>query len=238
MWVEVFDEKYSLNMATGKNFDKVLRKVEPLVDKKVIQFLKSCPSYITFEDLKQEVWVITISLLKAFDKTKGTKLSTFLTSSIETKLISLVRSLNRMKDNASFLHEDSFDPTIFNYAKEAFPLSKSVSWEKEECRTLESLIPSSIACNDDFSSIDFRLSLDSLLAKYSFHFEEDVRKFIENILFKDDTLADAGKHSALSDWALSAKLKRGARYLEDLKIKTVSEEALPANSDLQSLFYF
>jgi DNA-directed RNA polymerase specialized sigma subunit len=95
--VDVYDETFYVNTLTNVGLESVLKKVEPLINK---MCSKTYISGYAFEDIKQELNIMVIQGISKYDPAKGTKLSTFLQNHLRKKMISKLRSVNKMSNHA------------------------------------------------------------------------------------------------------------------------------------------
>jgi len=103
-YVEMYSEKIYINTSTKEGYTRVLKKIDPLLCK---WSSKTYLSGHTFEDIKQELSMIIIEGVNAFNPDKGVKLSTFLHTHLKNKLISKIKSINKLSNDAYSLRTDS-----------------------------------------------------------------------------------------------------------------------------------
>ena len=205
--VAVYDEVFYVDTETGEGIDKVLKKIDPLL---CGQAAKSyLPGYV-FDDIKQELTVIAIDGIYAYDPTRGVKMSTFLQTHLKHKFISKLRSENKMSNDAFGFEDDGSSPgqskikrvreelnfsqcTPVNRENEMIPFEHSVGEEDGMYGELRM----------SYDSINFRVSLKKLLAKI----DPKTAKIVELVYFKDYTIKDAAYEVGLSGWAASMRLK-------------------------------
>ena len=85
--VSVYEEDFYIDKETGKGFDLVLNKIKPYISSLSYTWSNTIPN-TTQEDLEQDIYVIAIQGIKNYNPNKGTKLSSFLHTHINNKLIS------------------------------------------------------------------------------------------------------------------------------------------------------
>lgn len=102
--VRMYDEDVYINTATRQGYDRVLERIDPLLCKWASKTYM--PGY-TFEDIKQELSIIIIEGVNAFDPSKNVKLSTFLHTHLRNKLVSKIKSVNKLSNDAFSLYEES-----------------------------------------------------------------------------------------------------------------------------------
>lgn len=205
--VEVYDETIFVNTETGEGIDKVLEKIDPLL---CGQAAKSyLPGYV-FDDIKQELTVIAIDGIYAYDPTRGVKMSTFLQTHLKHKFISKLRSENKMSNDAFGFDDSGSDrgqSKILRVREElSFSQCTPVNSENE-------MIPFEHSVGEEdgmygarrmnYDSIDFQISLKKLLKKI----DPKTARIVELVYFKDYTIKDAAQQVGLSGWAASMRLK-------------------------------
>ena len=95
--VKVYDEEIHINTTTKKGYERVLQRIDPLLCKMASKTYM--PGY-NFDDIKQELIVIAVEGVNAFDPKKNVKLSTFLHIHLRNKLISKIKSVNKLSNDA------------------------------------------------------------------------------------------------------------------------------------------
>lgn len=133
--VKLYNEEFYVNTNTGEGVDRVLRKIDPLL------FKMSNSLFITNysqEDLKQELAIIAIEGIRSYDSTKGVKLSTFLHIHLHNKIISKIRSKNKLSNNAFMLSENHSLPATCECGSSIFAI-KEVGGEEvsRECTSCD-----------------------------------------------------------------------------------------------------
>jgi hypothetical protein len=217
LWVEVYDEKYRLNLRKGKNYEKVLNKVDPLV-KKFAKEYHGKFRYLTFDELCQEIRILVIEGIQNYDKDKKTKFSTFLHYHLNNKLISLIRADRKQGNNASSITSKGLNKEIPLYG-----LGKRRWSRDQDSMGIEGMFPESGALYissgfDTFKKLRFRQSVLSVLEKKEKKYPIEVDA-ITKILLYDETIKEIAKFHELSGWAISMRIKNfGKRYLKDLLI--------------------
>ena len=102
--VRVYDEDVYVDTKTGDGFPRVLERIDPLLCKMASKTYM--PGY-RFEDVKQELCIIAIEGINSFDPKKKVKLSTFLHIHLRNKLVSKIRSVNKLSNDAFALYSKS-----------------------------------------------------------------------------------------------------------------------------------
>jgi RNA polymerase sigma factor (sigma-70 family) len=128
--VKVYNEEIFVDSVTGLGIDRVLKKIDPLL------FKMAKSIYIqgyTVEDIKQELAVLAIEGVRSFDASKNVKLSTFLHIHLHNKIISKIRSQNKLSNNASSSIEDSSLPDACDCGSTIFMVETKGGEERREC---------------------------------------------------------------------------------------------------------
>ena len=95
--VEMYEEKVFVSTLTKQGYARVLQRIDPLICKWASKTY--IPGY-AFEDIKQELSLIIIEGINSFDPSKKVKLSTFLHTHLRNKLISKLKSVNKLSNDA------------------------------------------------------------------------------------------------------------------------------------------
>ncbi len=103
--VSMYNESIYVDTNTGTGVDLVLKKIEPLIFK---MSSKTFMRGYAQEDIRQELNIMAIEGIKSFDKSKNVKLSTFLHIHLRNKLISQIKSENKIANNATIASEFKF----------------------------------------------------------------------------------------------------------------------------------
>lgn len=129
--VSVYDEVFFIDANTGVGFERLIRKIDPLL------FKMSKAFYIngfSQEDLKQELAIMAIEGVRVFDGTRGVKLSTFIQTHLHNKIISKIRSTNKLSNNAYSANENGALPAVCECGSDVFlVLSKYGEEVSKEC---------------------------------------------------------------------------------------------------------
>jgi len=205
---ELYDEKIYIDTGTGEGLDRALKKIDPLLCKMAS---KTYMSDYSFEDIKHELVLIAIEGIRAYDPSKKVKLSTFLHIHIRNKLISKIRSLNKLSNDASVISDGGSD-------------------NRDSCRRVRSeinfsQITDAMASGDD-SGIEFidtvseddgmyggglgsidQSDFRSALSKMSKSIDKKTSRILELVCLRDYSIKDAAAEVGLSGWAASMRLK-------------------------------
>lgn len=214
--VDVYNESFYVDTETRVGFDKVLKKIEPLICK------MAASTYISghsFEDIKQELTILAIEGVESFNPNKGVKLSTFLHIHLRNKLISKLRSENRMSNDAFGL-DDKASPAPedkngaegkIRRAREEIRFSQCSPLTEDEGILFEHTIGDGDglyhSVKTDYETINFEVSLKKLSNRLDYK----TSKIIELVYFRDYSIKDAAEAVGLSGWAASMRLKNLAR---------------------------
>jgi RNA polymerase sigma factor (sigma-70 family) len=203
--VEVYDQSFYVDTDTGEGVDKVLKKIDPLLCK------KASTTFITgynFEDIKHELVIIAMDGIKKFDATKGVKLSTFLHVHLQNKLISRLRSENKLSNDAFGLYGRQESDAKIKKARDEINFSQFVPPEGMEGVSFENSIADDgglyFPGKNAYDKVEFEVSLKKISKKLDYR----TRKIIELVYFKDYSIKDAAEAVGLSGWAASMRLKK------------------------------
>lgn len=208
--VKMYDDVYYVDTETGEGTEKVLKKIDPLLCK------MASKTYIpghTFEDIKQELAIMAIKGIRSYDPTKQTALSTFLHGHLRNKLISKLKSENKMSNDADIIYgkNDADGPKI-RRAKEELSFSQCGSRYNDgeevpfeySLEESDSFYKSPVRRYDD---VNFEVSI----RKISKNLDKKTSKILELICFEDYTIKDAAAEVGLSGWAASIRIKNLAK---------------------------
>lgn len=210
-YVDVYNDRYYVDTNTGEGFDKVLAKIDPLLNK--FASTMYVPGY-KFEDAKHELCIIAIEGIMAFDPHRDIKLSTFLHKHIHNKKISFLRSENKMSNDAFALKSKDESTAKIKKVREPLGFSqfRAVDGNNDSQATLfEHSLPDDNNPNYDsnliknrFEKSEFESSLDAICKKL----DHKTRKIIELMYYEDYSIKDAADAVGLSGWAASMRLKK------------------------------
>lgn len=237
-YVQVYDETYYVDTFSGEGLDKVLKKMDPLISK--YASTTYIPSY-SFEDVKHEITILTLEGIQYFEPNRGVKLSTFLQTHLHNKIISKIKSENKMSNDA-FNYFDKTDPANKKNkrARKELHFSQFIKPGEPDEPGFENSIPDdgglySTPCSD-YDLVDFETSL----LKISSKLDLKTRKIIELVYFEDYSIKDAAATVGLSGWAASMRLKKLAMrgtfktIFEQQLIQTLLKESeLEASPELK-----
>ncbi len=238
---EVYNESFYINTHTGEGVDKVLKKIDPLLCKMAA---KTFIAGSAFEDIKQDLAIMAIEGIKAFNPEKNAKLSTFLTSHLIKKNISKIRSKNKISSDAFHLYNKDVDicdcggvilfvddKKICNdcglsynskYLRARSELNFSqcgskISESGEEIQFVNSLSEDDALYKNNLSQIK-RCLFDLSFEKISSKIDSKTLKVIELVCYDDYTIKDAAEKVGLSGWAASMRIKKlmKRKYFRDI----------------------
>ena len=157
--VKLYNEEFYVNSNTGEGLDRVLKKIDPLLFKMSNSLF--IPNYAP-EDLKQELAIIAIEGVRSYDSTKNVKLSTFLHIHLHNKIISKIRSKNKLSNNAFSVSEDASLPSTCDCGSTQFKIEERDGAEtSRECLSCDKLYKREIRTAKKevlFSEIGTRMS--------------------------------------------------------------------------------
>ena len=211
-FVEVYDESVYVDTDTGEGIARVLKRIDPLLCKMAS---KTYMSGYNFDDLKQELAAIAIEGVYSFDPDKNVKLSTFLHIHLRNKIVSKLRSINKISNDAFSLHYDepvdgNRDPSLRRSREELVfsAIKPKVDKNSEEYGSFEDGLSSE---NSMFSgAVDAPQALDfkSSISKLHGSIDEKTARIIELICLNDYSIKDAAEEVGLTGWAASMRLKK------------------------------
>lgn len=237
MYVKVYDKSFRLNKKTRKNFDKVLTKTEPLVNKLAYEFFGFF-NYIDIEDLKQDIREIIFNGILTYKSDKRTKLSSFLHVHTRNKLISLAEMYNAEKRSAIFIDKDFLDN---NYASAERSLDFLKDRYLKEQIKLDDLLSDAYGFNSDYQTnlktMRFNIAFRQIIEKHQKQFPDEML-VLEKIYYQDKSIVDMGKEIGLSGWATKLRIRKVAHLFKDLLIEDLSYDSKPpAKNHVERVFY-
>ena len=184
--VEVYDEHIKINIETGMGYDKVLEKMDPLLNSYSYKFKIET---MEPEDVKQELVIIVLEGIANYNHEKNVKLSTFLHTHIFNKIISKINSTLKKSNNASFLKtKNKFNKTL----------------------SLEDLGDSSENFISDTNFFDEEGSDDFSFLLYNLKniFDDLTWNVFESIYIKSNTIKDCANDLGIEIWVVSNIIKK------------------------------
>jgi RNA polymerase sigma factor (sigma-70 family) len=219
-YVDVYNDRYYVDTNTGEGFDKVLAKIDPLINK--FASTMYIPGF-KFEDAKSELLIIAIEGIMAFDPHREIKLSTFLHKHLHNKKISFLRSENKMSNDAFSLNSKEESEKKIKKVREPINFSqfKLVDGNSDPHPT-----PFENTISDDNPSYDSAIiknridksEFESSLDKACQKLDQKTKKIIELMYYEDYSIKDAADAVGLSGWAASMRLKKlaGKSYIRNI----------------------
>jgi RNA polymerase sigma factor (sigma-70 family) len=135
--VKLYKDEFYVNANTGEGFDKILKKIDPLLFK--ISNKLFLPNYSP-ADVKQELAIIVIEGIRAYDPSKNAKLSTFLHVHLHNKIISKINSKNKMRNNATSFSESNTLPLVCECGSSNFYVNRKGGEEvSRECSSCDKI---------------------------------------------------------------------------------------------------
>tara|TARA_Y100000310_G_scaffold328331_1_gene396313 strand:+ start:29 stop:592 length:564 start_codon:yes stop_codon:yes gene_type:complete len=166
-----------------------------------------------FNDIKQELVIIAIDGIRSYDPDKNVKLSTFLHVHLRNKLISKIRSKNKIsndacavKDMSSYNDEDARKSVRSEINFSQISTLRSSSDDEHYSNFIEAVGNENsmyFVRDDSYDRSDFLSALDRL----SKHIDSKTSKIIELVCLNDYSIKDAAAEVGLSGWAASMRLK-------------------------------
>jgi RNA polymerase sigma factor (sigma-70 family) len=248
--IKMFNKAIFINKKTGEGYQEVLESIDPLICGWASRVYM--PGY-TFEDIKQDLIIIAIEGINSYDHNKGVKLSSFLTTHIRNKLISKLKSVNKLSNDASMLRstadtcscEDSDQVgevcnecglkvgSKYRSSKEEFSFSlmdDSLSKSGDE----EVLFQNSISNSDSLyssSSSDYDISdISIILEKLKEDLDEKTFSVLTKVWVEGYSIKAAAKSVGITGWGASQRIKRLAKnqliidLLEKYRLKEINIE--------------
>lgn len=205
--VQVYNEKFYLNTESGEGIAEVLKKLEALINRFASNtYFPNC----NFEDVKSELYILAMEGIYAFEPDRGVKLSTFMQTHLHNKIISKIKSQNKISNDASIFkkldgadklrrinEEISFSQyQVLNNDDDSKDFSFESSFSNENGLYSDGV--------SDYEIIDFKSSL----LKISSELEPVTQKLLELIYFEDLSIQDAAREIGITGWLASLKLKK------------------------------
>lgn len=195
----VYDENIDLNIKTGEGFDRVIKKMEPTFTKILKKRFMSGYSY---SDMRQELAVLAIEGIKNYDSQKGVKLSTFLETHINNKLISKIKTHNKMSRNATYLKQSDSMSQELNFGSVVLDKESddNVSFQ-DTIRDGESIL------NYDSLSFQEIVDFESFLSALNSYVDEKIISVIRLIMFSKMNIKEAAEEVGIRPWVASRALR-------------------------------
>jgi RNA polymerase sigma factor (sigma-70 family) len=183
--VRLYNEEFYVNSNTGEGLDRVLKKIDPLLFKMSNSLF--IPNYAP-EDVKQELAILAIEGVRSYDATKNVKLSTFLHIHLHNKIISKIRSKNKLSNNAFSMSEDISLPSTCDCGSADFKVEKKDGVEiSRECTSCDKLY------RKEIRTAKKEVLFSEIGARMSANLDEEVM-FIDSV-GNDGSVFSSGKNS-------------------------------------------
>tara|TARA_R100000152_G_C6723715_1_gene149294 strand:- start:149 stop:766 length:618 start_codon:yes stop_codon:yes gene_type:complete len=186
--IKMYNDEIEINKDSGFGFDKVLKKIEPLIISLSSKF--KIDNY-SQNDMIQELYVIAIEGIRSYDHTKNVKLSTFMHIHLHNKIISKLKSSFKKSNNASYLNgSDDF--------------SREVSADLDIYGEICSESMWMFFKNPFENNSDFHIFLEHLKDKVDY----DSWLIVKYISLDGFTIKEISEKMNINSWTVSAKLKK------------------------------
>ena len=228
---KMFNEEIYISQITKKGYDKVLAKIDPLLCGWAGRVYM--PGY-SFEDIKQELSIIAIEGVNAYLPDKNVQLSSFLTTHIKNKLISKLKSVNKLSNDASMLKGEGLAPScvcdgvsgrkgeacsqcglprkkMYRSSREEYSFSSLNSdfiGNGGEIVQFESSVATSDNLYDDGLSEYDKADLDMALERLSKAIDPMTFDILKLVWVDGHSIKYAAKKVNVSNWSASSRLKR------------------------------
>ncbi len=133
--VRMYDESVYIDTSTCEGYGRILERIDPLLCKMAS---KTYISGSNFEDIKQDLSVIAIEGINSYDPKKNVKLSTFLHIHLRNKLISKIKSANKLSNDASFFKTNKDGMFVCHCGNSMTPPTDKESITCDECGKVHS----------------------------------------------------------------------------------------------------
>lgn len=203
--VQVYDEEVYIDTQTGQGFDRVLKRIDPLLCKMASKTY--IPGY-RFEDVKQELTIIAIEGIKNYDNSKNVRMSTFLHVHLKNKIISKVLSKNKQSSDAVFsehVEREESSYSKLSRIREEIPFSSMRTYSKDDTdnRKFEERVDSKTSIYNLGSDFEFDAAFNSALKTL----DQETQDILRKVYFEEKTIAETAQDFGLKPWAVSKKLK-------------------------------
>jgi len=188
--VKMYNEEIEINKETGLGFDKVLKKIDPLIHSLSLKF--KIDNY-TNGDVKQELYTIAIEGIKAYDHNKDVKLSTFMHTHLHNKIISKLKSSLKKSNNASYIKED------VDFLRE-MPADSNIGLYADRSSEYMPLFLRNPFANNS----DFILFLEALKEEI----DHDSWMIVKYISIDGLTIKEISEKMNINSWIVSSKIKK------------------------------
>ena len=214
-YVDMYDEKIFIDTVTKQGYKRVLERIDPLLCKWSSKTY--LPGY-SYDDIKQELSVIIVEGINAFDPNKKVKLSTFLHTHLRNKLISKIKSINKLSNDACSLkgltlseedapkHRRSREELNFTSMAKVNPSSG-----EEYCEFQDTLANSDALYSDD-GTIFEKIDLELAIGKLEDFVDAKTYAILRKVCLEGFSIKDAASDVGLTGWAASMRLKKLSKH--------------------------
>ena len=237
-FVKMYDESVYIDTDTKEGYGKVLERIDPLLCK------MASKTYIpssNFEDIKQDLSIMAIEGIDSYDPNKKVKLSTFLHIHLRNKLISKIKSANKLSNDASFFKSHN---QILCSCGEALTVGKSENSvvcdgcgkehksihkksreeinfgaipkrspsDGEEYAEFETTLSSEDGLYPESRSQYADVELSLLIDKLSDSLDPTTASILKMVCLEGYSIKDAAAKYGLTGWAASMRLKKLSKY--------------------------
>jgi len=218
-YVEMYDENIYINTETKQGYTRVLERIDPLLCKWSSRTY--LPGY-TYEDIKQELAIIIVEGINAYDPEKKVKLSTFLHTHLRNKLISKIKSVNKLSNDACSLREISSsekeseeEKPKYRRSREELSFSAMAKVDpnsgEEYCEFQNTLSNSDSLYSEDGTVFE-RIDLELAIEKVATMVDEKTYIILRKVCLDGFSIKDAASEVGLTGWAASMRLKKLSKY--------------------------
>jgi len=235
--VKMFGEEVFIDKSSGIGYERVLEVIDPLLCGWASRVYM--PGY-TFEDIKQELVIITIEGINSYDHSKGVKLSSFLTTHIRNKLISKLKSVNKLSNDASLIRGGEEycsckstniihgeceicgrqEKSKYRSSKEEYSFSlmdSTLNSDSGENILFQNSISNSDALyapvTSDYDISDIRIILEKLEKEL----DEKTFSILTKVWIEGYSIKAAAKSVGITGWGASVRLKKLFYESEDIR---------------------
>ena len=187
--VKMYDEEIEIDKSSGLGFDKVLKKIEPLILSLASKF--KIDNY-TKNDTAQELYLIAIEGIRSYDHNKSVKLSTFLHVHIHNKIISKLKSSLKKSNNASYLHNAG------DFSREIATDLDFLNEPAGEC------LPTFL--RDCFVNSDSDFNI--FLGRLQDHVDYDTWLIVKYLSIDGLSIKEISEKMNINSWTVSSRLKK------------------------------
>lgn len=227
--VKVYNEEFFVDANTGVGVGRVIAKIDPLL------FKMSKSFYIQGygqEDVKQELAIMALEGIRSYDSSKNVKLSTFLHIHLHNKIISKIRSQNKLSNNATSSLENSSLPDSCDCGNHIFMINEKNGLEvSRKCTSCDRVYKKEIRSAKSevlFSQVDEKIEVSDQSSRETANFLESVAR--EDSIFPPDLLPEERMELEASILSVCSGIDEKTAQiikmiaLEDYSIKDAAEE--------------